>query len=63
MSTSLILNRLYLLDSSSLDFLRHLFCLIQHDEEDRYLTNLQGLELARLVDFLNEVCAVLAAFN
>ena len=55
MSTSLILRRLYSLDSASLDFSRHLFCLIQHDEGDQYLTNLQGPELARLVDLLDEV--------
>ena len=62
MSTSLILNRLYSLDSSSLDFSRHLFCLIQHDEEDQYLTNLQGPELARLVDFLDEVRTLSSTF-
>jgi len=50
MSTPWILGRLYSLDSSSTDFLRHLHSLIQHDEEEQYLTNLQGLELARLVD-------------
>ena len=55
MSTSLILHRLYSLDPSSLDFSRHLFCLIQHDEGDQYLTNPQGPELTRLVDFLDEV--------
>ena len=55
MSTPWILRRLYSLDSSSTDFLRHLHSLIRHDEEEQYLTNLQGLELARLVDFLDEV--------
>ena len=55
MSTSQILQHLYLLDTSSPDFLRYLYCLIQTDEEDQYLASLQGLELTRLVDFLDEV--------
>jgi len=55
MSTPFILRRLYTLDPSSLNFLRHLYCLIQHDEEDRYLSSLQGPELTRLVDFLDQV--------
>ena len=55
MSTPWVLSRLYSLDSSSADFLRHLHSLIRHDEEVQYLANLQGLELARLVDFLDEV--------
>ena len=58
MSTPWILYRLYTLDPSSLDFLRHLYCLIQHDEEDQYLSSLQGPELTRLVDFLDEVRAL-----
>jgi hypothetical protein len=58
MSTPWILHRLYSLDASSLDFSRHLYCLIRHDEEDRYLTSLQGPQLARLVDFLDEVRAL-----
>ena len=62
MSTPWILHRLYTLDPSSLDFLRHLYCLIQHDEEDQYLSSLQGPELTRLVDFLDEVRALLLAF-
>jgi len=55
MSTSGILHRLYSLDPSSLDFSRHLYCLIRHDEREQYLTTLQGPELARLADFLDEV--------
>jgi len=54
MSTPWILHRLYSLDSRSL-FLRHLYSLIRHDEEERYLPGLQGPELARLVDSLDEV--------
>ena len=52
MSTSRILKHLYSLDISSPDILHHLYCLIQYDEKDQYLTNLQGSDLARLVDFL-----------
>lgn len=55
MSTSWTLHRLYSLDPSSLDFTRRLRSLIRHDEEEQYLTNLQGPQLARLVDFLDEV--------
>jgi hypothetical protein len=62
MSTPLILHRLYSLDTASLDFLRHVYCLIRHDEVDRYLTSLRGPRLARLVDFLDEVCALPSAF-
>ena len=62
MSTSWILHRIYSLDTSSLDFSRHLYSLIWHDEEDQYLTSLQGPQLAQLVDFLNEVRALPSAF-
>ena len=62
MSTPWILHRLYALDPSSLDFSSHLYCLIRHDELEQYLTSLQGLELARLVDFLDGVRALLSAF-
>jgi hypothetical protein len=55
MSTSQVLQRLYSLDASSPDFLRYLYCLIQTDEEEQYLSSLQGLELVRLVDFLDGV--------
>ena len=63
MSTSRILQRLYSLDSSSPDFLRHLFCLIQYDEKEHYLTSLQGSGLARLVNFLDGVRTILSAFH
>ena len=55
MSTPSILHRLYSLDTSSPDLSRHLYCLIRHDEWEHYLSNLQGSELARLVDFLDQV--------
>jgi len=55
MSTSRILQRLYSLDISSPKFPRYLYRLIQLDEEDKYLSSLQGSELARLVDFLDQV--------
>ena len=55
MSTLWTLRRLYSLEVSSPDFSRNLYCLFRHDEEDHYLINLQGSELARLVDFLDRV--------
>ena len=62
MSTHWILHRLYSLDPSSLDFSRRLHPLIWHDEQEQYLSNLQGPELARLVDFLDDVRALSSAF-
>jgi len=57
MSTPWILRRLYSLDPSSAGFLRQVYALLRHDEEDQYLLSLQlqGRELARLVDFLDRV--------
>ena len=55
MSTPWILYRLYKLNSSSTDFMRHLHFLIQLDEMEQYLTSLQGQELTRLVEFLGKV--------
>jgi len=55
MTTSQVLQHLYSLDTSSPDFLRCLHFLMWNDEEERYLISLQGSELARLVDFLDEV--------
>jgi hypothetical protein len=63
MSTSRILQRLYSLDTSSPDFLRHLYCLIQDDKKEQYLTSLRGSELTRLVDFLDKVHAVSSTFD
>ena len=62
MSTPWILHHLYSLDPSSLDFSRRLRSLIQYDEREQYLTNLRGPQLARLVDFLDEVRAFPSAF-
>jgi len=56
MSTPHVFQYLYSLDTSSPDFLRYLYYFILDDEGERYSSNLQGLDLARLVDFLNEVC-------
>ena len=55
MSTSQVLHRIYSLDTSSPDFLRYLYCLIQNDEEEQYLASLQGPELTRFVNFLDGV--------
>lgn len=63
MSTPRILQHLYSLDTSSPDFLRHLFCLIQYDEKEQYLISLQGSGLARLVNFLDGVRTILSAFH
>jgi len=63
MSTSQALHHLYSLDISSPDLSRYLYCLIQRDEEEQYLSSLQGSELDRLVDFLDEVCALPSAFR
>ena len=61
MSTLWTLRCLYSLDISSPDFLRRLHSLFRYDEEEHYLTSLQGSELARLVDFLDQVCTHLSA--
>ena len=55
MSTPRVLRRLYSLDTSSPDFLRYLYSLIQADDEEQYLINLQEPALSRLVDFLDGV--------
>lgn len=55
MSASQVLQHLYSLDKSSPDFLRVLYGLIRHDEDEQYSSSLQGPELARLVDFLDDV--------
>ena len=56
MATSQVLQHLYSLDTSSPDLPRYLHCLIQHDEEEQYLCSLEGLELIRVVNFLDDVC-------
>ena len=55
MSVPPLLQHLYQLDTSSVDFPRHLHCLIKDDDEKQSLSSLQGLELIRLVDFLDKV--------
>jgi len=63
MSTSQVLQQLYSLDTSSPNLPRYLYCLIQRDEEEQYLSSLQGPELALLVDFLDQVRAFPSAFR
>ena len=61
MSASRTLERLYSLDTSSPNFSRYLYCLIKTDEEEQYLSSLQGSELARFVEFLDGVRSLLLA--
>ena len=61
MATSRVLQRLYSLDTPT-DLLRNLYCLIQYDEKEQYLTSLRGSELAQLMDFLDEVRALPSTF-
>ena len=63
MSAPWNLYRLYSLDPSSLDFLPRLHSLIRHDKEEQYLSSLQGSQLTRLVDFLDEVRTVPPVFR
>ena len=60
---SQFLQCLYSLDTASPGFLRHLYCLIHHDEEEQYLSGLQGSEITQLVDFLDVVRALPPAFR
>lgn len=62
MSTSQVLRHLYTLDTSSPDFLRYLYRLIQVDKEEQYLINVRGVELSLLVDFLDGVRTLPSAF-
>lgn len=62
MSTSRALQSLYSLDASSPELLRHLYYLLQNDDEEQYLFTLQGSELARLVDFFDGVRASSSVF-
>jgi len=55
MSTSEVLQHLYSLDTASANLPPYFHRLIQCDEEDEYLSSLQGQELTRLVDLLDEV--------
>jgi len=60
MSASQILQHLYSLDTSS-DISRLIRDLIRHDDEEQYLSSLQGSELAQLIDFLDKVRTPLPA--
>jgi len=55
MSASQILQQLYSLDTSSPDISRLTHDLIRHDDEEQYLSGLQGSELVQLIDFLDKV--------
>jgi len=55
MSAAQTLQDLYSLGASSSGISRLIYGLIRHDEEEQYLSGLRGSELARLVDFLDEV--------
>ena len=61
MSTSQVLEHLYSLNTSSPNFTRYLYCLIQCDEKEQYLSGLRGSDLTRLVDFLGGVRTFLLA--
>jgi len=63
MTASEVLEHLYSLDASSPDFLRVLYSLIRHDENEQYTSSLEGAELTRLVDFLDDVRPFLPAFH
>ena len=62
-NTSRILRRLYSLDASTPDFIRHLHCLIRYDNEERYLSNLNKPELTQLLDFFDKVRAAPPTFH
>jgi len=63
MSTSQVLQQLYSLDISSPNLSRYLYCLIERDEEEQYLSSLQGSESGRLVDFLDQVRTLPSTFR
>jgi len=63
MSTSQVLQELYSLDSSSPNLSRSLRRLVRRDKEEQYLSSLQGPELNRLVDLLDEVRTLPFAFH
>ena len=60
---SQVLQQLYSLEPSSPDFMRVLYGLIRHDEDEQYSSSLQGSELTRLVDFLDNVRPFSSAFH
>lgn len=60
---SQVLQQLYSLEPSSPDFLRVLYGLIRHDEDEQYSSSLKGSELSRLVDFLDSVRPLSSVFH
>lgn len=56
------LRQLYSLKTSSSDFLRVLYAFFRSDEDEQYSKTLDGPELTRLVDFLDEVRPLLRLF-
>ena len=62
MATPQILQLLYSFNTFCPEFSRCLDRLIQSDGEEHYLSNLQGSDMTRLVDFLDRVRAFLFAF-
>lgn len=63
MSAYQLLQHLYSINTSSPDFPRLLYGLIRQDEEEKYSSSLEGPELARLVNFLDDVCTLPLAFR
>ena len=63
MSAPQLLQHLYSLGASSPDISRLIYGLIRHDEDEQYLSTLQGSELTKLVDFLDEVRALRSVFH
>ena len=57
------LQNLYSLNTASPDFSDQLYHLIRNDEREKYLTSLRGPELARLVNFLDEVRGIPLVFH
>jgi len=63
MSASETLQGLYSLEVPSPQIPRLLDTLIKRDEEDQYLSSLRDPELTRLIEFLDQVRALLSAFH
>ena len=57
------LHCVYSLDPSSPGFVRRLHSLFRYDDDERYLSRLQGSELTRLLGLLDRVCALLSTFR
>jgi len=63
MPASQLLQHLYSLGASSPSISRLIYGLIRHDEDENYLSGLQGSELTQLVDFLDEVRTLRSVFS